>query len=108
MLNQENAALNELVNQLYKLSEIVNGLNKLKKDNMFRYLSKNARNKLLLDMMETSGAVEDAAKATYRSIKKVKRERMPEEVSDLLLTGDLHAAIACNPVVTGALPDLGE
>jgi hypothetical protein len=68
---------------------------------MFRYLSKDGRNKLLLGLMESSGAVEDAAKATYRSFKKVKRERIPEGVADLLLFGNISEAIAYSPVITG-------
>jgi hypothetical protein len=101
MINQENAALNELIDQLNNLDRLVADLNSLNNDNMFRYLSKNARNKLMTGLMESSGAVEDAAKATYRSFKKVKRERIPEEVADLLLAGNLDAAIAYAPVVTG-------
>jgi hypothetical protein len=99
MSSQENEALNELLEQFDKLTGIIDELYKLKRDNMFRYLSKNARNTLLTGLMESSGAVEDAAKATYRAIKKVKRERLPEEVADLLLVGNRNEAIAFAPVV---------
>ena len=104
MISQENAALDELIDQLYNLNEITDKLYVLKRDNILRYLSKNARNKLLIGLMESSGAVEDAAKATYRSIKKVKRERIPEEVADLLLAGHRYEAIAYDPVIAGTPP----
>lgn len=96
-----NDALTELNIQLQSLTNIVDKINDLQRDNLFRYLSKNARNALLVGLMEKSGAVEDAAKATYRSIKKGKRERLPESVADLLITNERLDAIACNPFVTG-------
>ena len=100
-VNTQNDALKELVKQVEKLNFIVNQLNKTHNhDNMFRFLSKNARNELLAGIMETSGAVEDAAKATYRSMKRVKRERLPEEVADLMLVNRRDDALAFMPTVT--------
>lgn len=94
-------ALDELIKQLGQLDRITSSLYKLRNDNMFRFLSKDARNSLLDGLMEKSGAVEDAAKATHRALKKIKRERLPEEVADMLLAGLRHEAIAYVPVVTG-------
>lgn len=98
-------ALDELIIQISHLQDIADTLYKLRNDNMFRFLSKNARNALLDGLMEKSGSVEDAAKATHRAIKKVKRERLPDEVADLLLADLRHHAIAFAPIVTGVPAD---
>ena len=98
---QDDVALAELNAQLDDLTSIVVQINKLRADNLFRFLSKQARNQLLTGLMEKSGAVEDSARAAYRALKKTKRERLPEEVADLLLAGRRELAIACNPSVTG-------
>lgn len=94
-------ALDELIHQIDNLSDIASALYKLRNDNMFRFLSKDTRNKFLDGLMEKSGAVEDAAKAAHRAIKKIKRERLPDEVADLLLRDLRHHAIVATPVVVG-------
>jgi hypothetical protein len=94
-------ALTELMNQALELNVIIETLRVLKRDNMFRYLSKQSRNELLNDLMETSGAVEDASKATVRAFKKIKRERVPDMVIDFLLGDYREAAIAFVPEITG-------
>ena len=105
---QDDIALAELIAQLDDLNTIVEQISKLRSDNLFRFLSKAARNQLLDGLMEKSGAVEDAARAAFRSIKKIKRERLPEEVADLLLAGRRELAIVCKPQVTGIAPDIDE
>jgi hypothetical protein len=98
---QDDVALIELAAQLDDLNAIVNEIIKLRGDNLFRYLSKTTRNTLLNDLIEKSGAVEDASRAAFRAIKKIKRERLPEEVADLLLSGRRNLAIICKPQVNG-------
>lgn len=103
---QDDVALAELNAQLDDLNAIVVQINKLRGDNLFRFLSKASRNDLLGSLMEKSGTVEDSSRAVFRSLKKVKRERMPEEVADFLLAGRRDLAIICNPQVTGEAPEL--
>jgi hypothetical protein len=103
---QDDVALAELNAQLDDLNALVVRINQLRGDNMFRYLSKNSRNALLGSLMEKSGSVEDAARATFRALKKVKRERLPEEVADFLLAGRRDLALVCSPQVTGEAPEL--
>ena len=96
------AALGELNAQLDDLNSIVAQINKLRSDNLFRFLSKVSRNELLTALMEKSGSVEDAARAAFRSLKKIKRQRLPDEIADLLLSGRRDLAIVANPYVIGA------
>jgi hypothetical protein len=86
------AALLELETQMLKMADILSTLLPLYDDNMFRYLSKQSRNELLNDLMEVSGAVEDATKASVRVFKKIKRERVPDVVVDFLLADDYNSA----------------
>jgi hypothetical protein len=81
----EDVALAELVAQLESLNETVNAIVRLRSNNVFRFLSKPTRNTLIYGMLEQAGVVEDAAKAAFRSIKKNKRVRLPEEVADALI-----------------------
>lgn len=98
---EDDVALAELCTQLDDLNMIVGRIRNLRGNNLFRFLSKTTRNQLLDGLMEKSGSVEDAARAVFRSIKKVKRERLPEEVADLLLAGRRDLAVICKPQVTG-------
>jgi len=100
----DDEALQELVAQMEDLQSVVDTIVRLRSDNLFRYLSKPARNILLSGLIEKSGTVEDAAKATYRAIKKTKRENLPDEIADLLLTGRKDLAIVVSPFVTGTAP----
>lgn len=100
-MNATSDSLDELIKQIDHINIIAAELYKLRNDNMFRFLSKNARNELLNGLMEKSGSVEDAAKAAHRVLKKIKRERLPEEVADLLLCDHRRHAIAFAPVVVG-------
>lgn len=96
------AALGELNAQLDDLNAVVAQINRLRADNLFRFLSKAARNELMTALMDKSGAVEDAARAAFRALKKNKRQRLPDEIADLLLSGRRDLAIVANPEIIGA------
>lgn len=78
---------NELNIQMDDLNEIVSDINDLLCDNTFKYISKTTRNLLLDKLMEKSGSVEDSSRALIKSLKKIKRIRMPENVSDSIIMG---------------------
>ena len=84
-ISTEVAALRELEKQLNILTETVATIIRLRDENMFRFLSKKSRNELTVRMVETAGSVDDAAKAAFRALKKHKRIRVPEELTDLLI-----------------------
>lgn len=88
-MNTENHdAISEVSAQLNALNDTINKINLLYSEGMFKYLSKNARNELLNELIEHVGAFEDASKAAVRTLKKIKRERLPESISDLLVQGE--------------------
>jgi len=97
----DDIALAELVAQLEDLNETVNTIVRLRSNNIFRFLSKPARNTLIYGMLEKAGSVEDAAKAAFRSIKKNKRERLPEEVADAMIAG----SAGLRPIIIKAVDD---
>jgi len=98
----DDVAVEELIAQTEELINVINQIHRARSENFFKFLSKQTRNALLQGLLEKSGAVEDAAKATVRALKKgSKRERLPEEIADMLLLGQRQAASACVPTVTG-------
>lgn len=84
-MSSEDAALLELSTNLNNLTNIVNSLIQLRQANTFRFLSKKSRNDLVFSMVKSAGDIEDSAKAAFKALKKDKRVRVPEEISDLLL-----------------------
>lgn len=101
----DDVALQELVDQVNDLNGIVDQIVRLRSDGFFRYLSKQSRNTLLHGLLEKSADVHDAAKAAFRTVKKIKRERLPEEIADLLLAGNRQTAMAAAPLITGKAPE---
>jgi hypothetical protein len=93
--------LQDLIIQIEDLVFIVERIARLRDDNLFRFLSKQSRNELLQGLVEKSGSVDDAAKAAHRSLKKIKRERLPENIADLLLSGQRQHAVAAAVTVSG-------
>lgn len=98
LVDADDVALQELVAQLDDLNTVVNQLVRLRGNNVFRFLSKPARNSLIYGMLEKAGNVEDAAKAAFRSIKKNKREPLPTELADILVA----ASAGLRPIVIDA------
>lgn len=103
---QDDVALAELNDQLDDLNALVGKINKLRANNLFRFLSKSTRNHLLDGLMEKSGSVEDSARAALRALKKIKREPLPPEVADFLLAGRMDLAVASNPQIVGDAPEV--
>ena len=108
----EVAALRELEKQLNILTDTVATIVRLREENVLRFLSKKARNDLTIRMVETSGSVDDAAKAAFKALKKHKRIRVPEELTDMLIksntveAGDVDEMMA--RTVTSSEPEETE
>lgn len=62
-------------------------LQRLRDDGFFKHVSKPRRNELLQGLLETADTNRETARAVYSSMKKIKRERISEELVDKLLEG---------------------
>ena len=80
-------AVQTLVDTIDDLATTVNTIQTALSNGMFKYLSKGTRNELFDKLLEQAGATEDTTKAVFRQLKKVKRERIPEQLTDNLIVG---------------------
>jgi hypothetical protein len=107
-MNQEvtndDVIIQDLVDNVTDLVFVVDQIKRLHDDGLFKYLSKASRNSLMQGLLDKAGAVDEITKVAFRSLKKIKRERVPEEVVDLLIAGDRNRAVAFRPTVTGNPP----
>lgn len=60
-------------------------LQRLRDDGFFKHISKGRRNELLHGIVEAADKNRDLARAVQQSMKKIKRERIAEEVLDKIL-----------------------
>jgi hypothetical protein len=84
--------INPLDQTLFKLTantdalvSIIGQLTDLQRSGNFKYASKIARNALLHGLLDQVDEVSGAAKEAVQQLKKVKRERVPDQVVDVLL-----------------------
>ena len=61
-------------------------MQRVRDDGFFKYLSKPHRNKLMTSLIEQSDEVRDLTRAVVNGLKKIKRERIPEDMLDMLLS----------------------
>ena len=92
-ISPEEKALNELHAKIVDLQMIVETIMKMRKEKLFRFLSKKTRNELMISMVEVAADVKDGAQAARDALKKNKRIRVPEELVDALLVENRLAAI---------------
>lgn len=79
----------DLVEALQDLTVQVHTLQRLRDDGFFKYVSKPRRNQLLSNLDAKVDEVKDLVKTVHGSFKKIKRERIPEEKLDILLSARL-------------------
>lgn len=99
-LSIEERELDKLTGQLEKLTTTVSTLKTLRKNDMFRFLSKKARNELTEEMVEMASCVQETAKNVFRALKKNKRQRVPEDIVDALLVKNEEQALAISKLIT--------
>jgi len=80
------SALADLDKTLKEFQDKVAILRDLHKAGNFKYLSKKSRNELLMRLIEGSSEIKDASVGTFRVLKKVKRQRVPDKLVDGALT----------------------
>ena len=81
------AMLSELEDMADEFAQVVSHVNNLHENGFFKYLSKPYRNELLQGLLSGSDALEEASRATFRGLKRVKRVRVPDDLVDRLLAG---------------------
>jgi hypothetical protein len=79
-----------ILNDLETAAEVffnhVQTLKLLQENGFFKYVSKATRNETLMEeLLSKSREIEEMSKIAFRSLKKVKRERVPDSVVDQLL-----------------------
>lgn len=77
--------LHELNDLAVDFNELVAKVQRMHDDGFFKYASKPMRNDLMLSLLDKAAQLEMKSRYTYKSLKKVKRVRVPEEVVDSLL-----------------------
>ena len=98
-ISPEEKALNELHAKIVDLQMIVETIMKMRKEKLFRFLSKKTRNELMISMVEVAADVKDGAQAARDALKKNKRIRVPEELVDALLVENRLAAIVISNTI---------
>ena len=96
----EERELDKLTALLEQTLENVKTISVLRKHDMFRFLSKKARNDLMLEMRENGASIEELAKRAFTALKKNKRVRVPDEVVDALLVGNDEQAKTISKIFT--------
>lgn len=86
-----NAAADVVLGDLASLAEDVldhvTQIQRLQENGFFQYTSKKARNELLNGLLEKVDSLDETAKVAFRTLKKVKRQHVPEDIVDALLVG---------------------
>ena len=77
--------LNDLEMMSNDLSDHIQGLRLMQENGFFKYASKDCRNELLDGMIKKVDTIDETAKVAFRALKKVKRERVPDNLVDTLL-----------------------
>jgi transposase-like protein len=80
-----NAAIESLKSKILDLHCRVNIINNLVNDESFKNLSKRNRNELMKGLLNESRDIEEISKVVFRSLKKIKRERISEDAIDSFL-----------------------
>lgn len=87
-MNTENK-LDSLVKSLDKTlddyQQVVYLINNLLTTDSFKFVSKKNRNNILNNLIEKSADLQEISKITFRTLKKVKRERIQDDRIDHLL-----------------------
>lgn len=77
--------LNDLEQMANDFSDHIQKIRLMQENGFFKFASKPTRNALLTGLLDQVSAMEETTKVAFRSLKKVKRERVPDEVVDTLL-----------------------
>lgn len=85
--------LNDLEQMADDFFAHVQRIRMLQENGFFKFASKNSRNEMMSAMVDQSRDLEELSKVAFRSLKKVKRERVPEEVVDSLLISSVTPAM---------------
>lgn len=80
-------AVQSLVDTIDELATVVTIIQRALGDGLFKHLSKDARNKLFNGMLNRASDVHDATKAVFHLLKKIKREPLPDNIRDAMITG---------------------
>lgn len=81
--------LNDLEQMANDFSDHIQKIRLMQENGFFKYASKPTRNAMLTGILERADALEETAKVAFRSLKKVKRVRVPDEVVDTLLVSSV-------------------
>lgn len=90
----EERSLIELLAKVDDLQATAKKLLELRQEDMFHFLSKKTRNEMARILLDSSDAVLEAARASFRNLKRDKRVRVPDEVCDQLILANRPAAIS--------------
>jgi hypothetical protein len=78
-------AADDLIDLLYQQTQSVTTIKSLIRNDTFKNLSKPGRVELLQEILTQASEIEDSSKGLFRLAKRVKRERITDEVTDKIL-----------------------
>lgn len=76
----------DLLEMSYEFSELVTQIQTLQSNNFFKHLSKDTRNTLLEKVSSDVESIKDLSRVVLSGLKKVKRERISDELLDQILS----------------------
>ena len=82
VVNQLHESLDELADIIEKSYFRIASIRGLVKSDVFKYISKGARNTMLTELMDSSADIMDGTKNIHKLLRKIKRERPPEAIVD--------------------------
>ena len=81
--------LNDLEIMANDFSDHIQKIRLMQENGFFKFASKITRNELLSGLIQRVTDLDETTKVAARSLKKVKRVRVPDEVVDMLLIGSV-------------------
>lgn len=81
--------LNDLEILVDDFAELLRVIRTMQENGFFRYATKATRNTLLDQMLKGVNDIDETTKVARGALRKIKRERVPEELVDLFLTSTI-------------------
>jgi len=77
--------LNDLEMMANNFSDHIQRIRLMQENGFFKYASKECRNEMLDSLLKQVDVLDETTKVAFRSLKKIKRERVPDNLVDSLL-----------------------
>jgi uncharacterized protein YdeI (YjbR/CyaY-like superfamily) len=101
-ISNEEKALKELLEKIDDLNQVASSLLQLRQERLFQFLSKKTRVEMIRSLLDHADAIVDSAKSSFNALKKNKRVRVPDELTDMLIRENRLGALTVAAMSTAA------